>query len=411
MSPEVAISTHELSKRYAITQPIGEPTLRGVIYSFFRNPLNFFRREPKEYFWALQNVSIEIFQGEVVGIIGKNGSGKSTLLKILSRVTRPTRGRAYVRGRIGSLLEAGAGFHEDLTGRENVYFSGILLGMTRQEIRKKFDAIVSFAEVEDFIDTPLRHYSNGMITRLGFAVAAHLEPEILIIDEALAVGDLYFQRKCMQKMEEVSRNSGKTILFVSHQMDLIRQISHRVIWLHEGQVRMVGTPDEVIPFYERELLLSNGATSSSSGMKEYSAQFVHWYLRPSQRNYVLKGPTSAQVVFVLRVSTSLRAPHYTLSLYDSEGHLLWSDSSSLETLDPGLYELSYDFPLLPLLPGSYQWRISLYDNSTLIEKWYGVPLLQVESPTGNRSLFLEQGVMQLPYKREITYQSPSSLLS
>lgn len=411
MSTEVAISTHELSKRYAINQSISEDTLRGAIHSFFRNPLGIFQKTHQEYLWALRNVSIEILRGEVVGIIGKNGSGKSTLLKILSRVTRPTKGKAYVRGRVGSLLEAGAGFHPDLTGRENVYFSGILLGMTRQEIRRKFDAIVSFAEVESFIDTPLRHYSSGMVTRLGFAVAAHLEPEILIIDEALAVGDLYFQRKCLQKIEEVSRNSGRTILFVSHQMDLIRQVAHKIIWLHEGKVRMMGSPDEVLPHYERALLFPNGSDLSSLDTETYPAQFIHWYLKPSQQSYILYGADSAQVVFVLKVNTNLNSPHYMLALYDSEGHLLWSDSTFLEPLLPGLYELSYEFPLLPLLPGSYQWRISLYNGENLIEKWHGVPLLQVESPKHVHSLFTNRGVMQLPYKREITCQSPSSLLS
>ncbi|MDW8235425.1 MAG: polysaccharide ABC transporter ATP-binding protein [Bacteroidia bacterium] len=411
MSSTVVISTHELSKRYYIDQSIPEDTLRGVIHSFLRNPLNILKEKPKEHLWALQDVSIEIMQGEVVGIIGKNGSGKSTLLKILTRVTRPTKGKAYIRGRVGSLLEAGTGFHPDLTGRENIYFSGVLLGMTRQEIRKKFDDIVGFAELKSFIDTSIKHYSSGMITRLGFAVAAHLETEILIIDEALAVGDLYFQRKCLQKMEEVSRSSGRTILFVSHQMDLIRKICHRVIWLHQGRVRMIGTPDEVIPHYERSLLLSNGSTHSTSGINVLPAQFLHWYLGPSQQNYVLHAPNAAQVIFVLRVDSSIRSPHYTLHLHDSEGHLLWSDIASLDPLLPGTYELSYDFPLLPLLPGSYQWRITLYDGKNIIEKWDAVPLLQVESPNYARTLFSHRGVMQLPYKREINCQVPSSFPS
>src|SRR5204863_7970029 len=186
----------------------------------------------KEEFWAHKDVSFEVKQGEVVGIIGRNGAGKSTLLKILSRITEPTTGRVRIKGRVASLLEVGTGFHPELSGRENVFLNGAILGMTRVEIKRKFDEIVAFAEVEKFLDTPVKRYSSGMYVRLAFAVAAHLEPEILVVDEVLAVGDAEFQKKCMGKMGEVAKGSGRTVLFVSHNMAAVRTLCHSAILLN-----------------------------------------------------------------------------------------------------------------------------------------------------------------------------------
>jgi len=202
-----------------------------------------------EDFWALQNVSFEIKQGEVVGIIGRNGAGKSTLLKVLSRITEPTAGRIQINGRVACLLEVGTGFHPELTGRENIYLNGTILGMTRKEIRKKFDEIVAFAEIEKFLDTPVKHYSSGMYVRLAFAVAAHLEPEILVVDEVLAVGDVQFQKKCLGKMQDVAEQEGRTVLFVSHNMTSIQKLCNRVILLDKGQIKTIGKPQDIIPAY------------------------------------------------------------------------------------------------------------------------------------------------------------------
>ncbi len=202
----------------------------------------------KERFWALEDVNFEVFPGDSLAIIGKNGAGKSTLLKILSRITPPTKGEIVIRGRLASLLEVGTGFHSELTGRENVYLNGSILGLTRKEITAQFDAIVDFSGVEAFLDTPLKHYSSGMQLRLAFAVAAHLEPEILVIDEVLAVGDSAFQQKCIEKMTEVSR-SGRTILFVSHNMQAVRNLCRRGILLDKGGIRVSGNIDEAIDAY------------------------------------------------------------------------------------------------------------------------------------------------------------------
>jgi lipopolysaccharide transport system ATP-binding protein len=200
------------------------------------------------FIWALKDVHFEVQQGEVVGLIGRNGAGKSTLLKILARITRPTEGRAEIHGRVGSLLEVGTGFHPELTGRENVYMSGAILGMRKAEMDRKFDEIVAFSEVERFLDTPLKHYSSGMQVRLAFAVAAHLEPEILFIDEVLAVGDASFQKKCLGKMGEVSRQ-GRTIIFVSHNMVALRSLCTRLIWLEAGRVEEAGDPNDLVSHY------------------------------------------------------------------------------------------------------------------------------------------------------------------
>jgi len=252
------IEVRDLSKRYRIgLQEKRHETLAGQIGSILRAPIDNFRRlrdlsrfgaEDESVFWALKDINFDVQQGDVLGIIGHNGAGKSTLLKILSRITEPTSGEIRIKGRISALLEVGTGFHPELTGRENIYMNGTILGMTRKEIDRKLDEIVDFSGVEKYIDTPVKFYSSGMKVRLGFAVAAHLEPEILIIDEVLAVGDAEFQRKCLGKMESVA-NSGRTVLFVSHDLTAIENICKRVILLTRGQISFDGEVRNTIAKY------------------------------------------------------------------------------------------------------------------------------------------------------------------
>jgi lipopolysaccharide transport system ATP-binding protein len=252
---QVIITAENLSKRYFIGHqgPTGDG-VRHILESIFRNPAGWFKRRREqshareEEFWALRDVSFAINQGDVVGIIGRNGAGKSTLLKVLSRITEPTTGRIEIGGRVASLLEVGTGFHGDLTGRENIFLNGAILGMTKQEIKRKFDEIVAFSEIEKFLDTPVKRYSSGMFVRLAFAVAAHLEPEILIVDEVLAVGDSAFQKKCLGKMDEVAKG-GRTVLFVSHNMAVMRQICSKGLLLNQGRVMKSGTIGEVVDTY------------------------------------------------------------------------------------------------------------------------------------------------------------------
>jgi lipopolysaccharide transport system ATP-binding protein len=251
----IAIRAEDLGKQYRITAARHRPnTLRDALAGSVRGLASRLRgrgeRQPgRETVWALRGVSFEAGRGDVLGIVGANGAGKSTLLKILARITEPTTGQAEVHGRVGSLLEVGTGFHSELTGRENVFLSGAILGMRRAEIARKFDEIVAFAEVERFIDTPVKHYSSGMGLRLAFAVAAHLEPEILIIDEVLAVGDARFQRKCLGKMQDVSSREGRTVLFVSHNMNAVQRLCNRCLLLREGELAAAGPTAEVMSRY------------------------------------------------------------------------------------------------------------------------------------------------------------------
>src|ERR1700761_4365330 len=236
---EAVIRVEGLGKRYRVGERERYVVLRDVIMRALKRPFSGRKRASVDYLWALKDVDFEIKQGEVVGLVGRNGAGKTTLLKLLSRITRPTTGSATIKGRVGSLLEVGTGFHPELTGRENIYLSGAILGMRKREIDAKHDEIVAFAEVERFLDTPLKFYSTGMQMRLAFAVAAHLEPEILLVDEVLAVGDIEFQKKCLGKMQDIS-HSGRTIVFVSHQTNQIRRLCERVIWIDAGRLRQEG---------------------------------------------------------------------------------------------------------------------------------------------------------------------------
>jgi lipopolysaccharide transport system ATP-binding protein len=234
------------------------------------NPYRPWNESPDRSIWALKDVSLNIEQGEVVGVIGRNGAGKSTLLKILTRITPPTEGEAEIFGRIGSLLEVGTGFHPELTGRENIYLNGAILGMRRVEVARKFDEIIAFAEVESFLDTPVKRYSSGMYMRLAFSVAAHLEPGILLVDEVLTVGDVAFQRKCLGKMGEVARR-GRTVLFVSHQMFAIRTLCERALWLDAGRLIKDGPALEVVLECERSLLQASSANAASINREEVPA--------------------------------------------------------------------------------------------------------------------------------------------
>jgi lipopolysaccharide transport system ATP-binding protein len=262
---DAVITVENVSKRYLIGHRSGEKggyrytALRDVIGREARNLARkavdvvrgrqVVQGDEVEEFWALKNVSFDVRQGEVVGIIGRNGAGKSTLLKILSRITEPTEGRVRLGGRVASLLEVGTGFHPELTGRENIFLNGAILGMTQRELRQKFDEIVAFSDIERFLDTSVKHYSSGMYVRLAFAVAAHLEPEILVVDEVLAVGDAEFQKKCLGKIDQVSRREGRVVLFVSHNMGVISSLCPRIIWLDQGSVRRQGEARDVISEY------------------------------------------------------------------------------------------------------------------------------------------------------------------
>jgi homopolymeric O-antigen transport system ATP-binding protein len=375
---ETVIRVEGLSKKYIIGhQRNGSDGLRHVLqdkltapFRWLRNPQYAIRNPQSEPFWALKDVSFDVKQGEVVGIIGRNGAGKSTLLKILSRITEPTSGRVRILGRVASLLEVGTGFHPELTGRENVFLNGAILGMTREEIKRKFDEIVAFAEVEKFLDTPVKRYSSGMYVRLAFAVAAHLEPEILIVDEVLAVGDAQFQKKCLGKMNEVV-GVGRTVLFVSHQMSAIESICTRCIVLNSGQIKFAGTTVDAVRAYSREMIsiidYQDHANIIRAG--EGLVRFTSFGLEDDDGQRVYSAASGKPLTLVFGYEATPCSEHslsFGFSIHTTAGQticVLYSDYQGI-TFSP-VYErgmLKFTTPRLILAPGTYYVRVRLLVN-------------------------------------------------
>lgn len=371
-----AITVHNLAKRYRLNHQSAAhhqyKTLRDSLASLaaapFRRLKNISDKPTSEDFWALKDISFTVDQGEVLGIIGQNGAGKSTLLKILSRITKPTAGQIKLKGRVGSLLEVGTGFHPELTGRENIYLNGSILGMSRRDITQKFDQIVDFAEVEKFLDTPVKRYSSGMYVRLAFAVAAHLQPEILIVDEVLAVGDLAFQRKCMGRMRDVGR-SGCTVLFVSHNMPAVESLCTRAVLLDRGTVIMQGSTPDVIRQYHRQII--NAAPRATHTPLTIP--------RPQAQHHLFKSATllddknlptqyiplsgAFHLRLTLEAQTALEDPMVAIGIDDTLGQRLLTvytppHRQSVGRLT-GPCEIDCRIPHFPLSPGDYSIKLAL----------------------------------------------------
>lgn len=361
-----AISVQGLGKRYRISHEIETApyrTLRDSLAGLVASPWRRWRSPAAarcQEFWALKDVEFEVQPGEVVGIIGRNGAGKSTLLKILSRIIRPTTGGADIHGRVGSLLEVGTGFHPELSGRENIYMSGAILGMSRREIAANFEAIVEFAEVEAFLDTPVKRYSSGMQVRLAFAVAAHLQPEILIIDEVLAVGDAAFQHKCLGRMRDVSR-SGRTVLFVSHNMGAVDALCDRGIVLSGGQVAFTGSPQDAIRQYFREL----DAASAESSLAERPRiaplrpviQQITFHDAHGETVQSLAAGHGLSIRIAYEHDAPLVDPYFGITLENATGTpLVWLQTRLQQGRLPNLPRagiVTCEVPELPLVPGVY----------------------------------------------------------
>lgn len=364
---DTVIRVENLGKKYIIGHQKREryTALRDVLAdgakSFGRQMLKpFGKRMPNpafEEFWALKDVSFEIKQGDRVGVIGRNGAGKSTLLKILSRITEPTNGRISIKGRVASLLEVGTGFHPELTGRENIYLNGAILGMSKAEIQRKFDEIVAFAEVEKFLDTPVKRYSSGMYVRLAFAVAAHLEPEILIVDEVLAVGDAEFQKKCLGKMEDVGKE-GRTVLFVSHNMATINALCEEVIWLSHGHVEMEGKAEQITSKYLLHGTENIGEVILNNNNYDKRFWFKRLYLFTQEGNITSFFDIREPIKIYLEYYTNQFIKNFELSLrvYNSSGVPIFTTNrtSSLSfELKAGNHISEIEIPPLFLVPGSY----------------------------------------------------------
>lgn len=365
---DVAIRTQNLGKLYRTGQYIGYSLREGMMDAFLA-PFRRLRRHPSpvsnqnDYIWALKNVSFEVKQGEAVGIIGRNGAGKTTLLRVLTRITEPTEGYAEICGRVGSLLEVGTGFHGELTGRENIYLNGAVLGMKKKEIDSKFDEIVNFSEVEKFIDTPVKRFSSGMQVRLAFAVAAHLEPEILLVDEVLAVGDAAFQKKCLGKMGDVA-GEGRTVLLVSHRMEAIMGLCSRAIWLDSGSIVTEGPADQVVRKYladvSKQAELKGTLAERTDRRGDGRLRITGFRMRDSNGNPIDSVIVGDAVEFVLPYVTTgepARNVNVWFWIRDDLGRNLmcfWSrlTGDDFEYLPPE-GELVCSVPRFPLVPGTY----------------------------------------------------------
>jgi len=325
--------------------------------------------EKKGEFWALKDVSFDVHQGDVLGIIGKNGAGKSTLLKILSRITSPTSGNVKIKGRIASLLEVGTGFHPDLTGRDNVYLNGSFLGMKKWEIDKRFDEIVDFSGIEKFIDTPVKRYSSGMYVRLAFAVAAHLDPEILIIDEVLAVGDAEFQKKCLGKMQDVSQNLGKTVLFVSHGMGVIQKLCNKAVLLKNGQIIDSGNTNKVIDTYLFETNYKSNEYSFSHLPKNEYANAYKLFIEDILGNSLLEIPVGKPWVVKVhfKVHQNIKNLVIGLGLIHSSESPIRTTWSEPKDYDPGTYVATFKEEKLFFATGKYRLVVGLSQNTKSIE--------------------------------------------
>jgi lipopolysaccharide transport system ATP-binding protein len=354
---DIIIRAEGLGKRYrrGLTGP--PETLRDLLSRVVGSPLAAMRRPSQEYFWALRDVGLEVRQGEVLGLIGRNGAGKTTLLKILSRITRPTTGWAEIHGRVRSLLEVGTGFHGELSGRENTYLSGSILGMGKSEIDRKFDEIVAFAEVDKFIDTPVKHYSSGMYVRLAFAVAAHLEPEILLVDEVLAVGDISFQNKCLGKMGDVAK-AGRTVVMVSHNHAAISRLCRRTVWIEKGAIAADGDSETLIAQYLRSV-----ATASDEQTWERSGsahvRFTSVEILDSAGNPCPHLPMGHDAVIRAsgksdRGGTEFNfAAHFTATT-GAVALWMYDQMKTFRVNSQGEFSVEMRIPSLMLMPGSYQ---------------------------------------------------------
>jgi lipopolysaccharide transport system ATP-binding protein len=382
------IHVENLGKKYIITHQRESSSryrykaLRDVIASGAKSLTKTFlkpssKKMPnpeREEFWALKDISFEVSQGEAVGIIGHNGAGKSTLLKILSRITQPTEGRITIKGRVASLLEVGTGFHPELTGRENIYLNGSLLGMSRFEIKKKFDEIVEFAEVEKFLDTPVKRYSSGMYVRLAFAVAAHLEPEILVVDEVLAVGDSAFQKKCLGKMGDVATKEGRTVLFVSHSMQAIAQLTKRCLLLSRGNIQYNGDTDQAVRLYLAGYKDDSKPQACYQAPENKTGNYVAWarvYTSLGQGVHCWGKPMTFEfALHVTKPHESLRFSFQVVSILQQSICLfLFCEPEAPFYQEPGTFILRCEIPKFRLYMGSYTLRtwFSERRSNTLLE--------------------------------------------
>lgn len=396
LTSDTAIVADGLTKTYRIGASAAYHTLREMLTGLIRLPGRR-TRTPEADVHALRKVSFHVRRGEVLGVIGRNGAGKTTLLKVLSRITQPTSGEARIRGRVATLFEVGTGFHPELTGRENILLNGTILGMRRREVREKLDEIVAFSGVEEFIDVPVKRYSSGMYLRLAFSVAAHLEPEILFIDEVLGVGDLAFQRKCLGKMDEVSKQ-GRTILFVSHQLNQVRRLCQRSIWLDSGAIRADGPTSTVLARYEAAM---SEVPAQTDGLAS-PARFLGWELIGSDGvSDAIEHLGEVMLRLTLQVNRVIRRGNHGICLFNSEQQLMWGADTRDLQFNPGRYHFEYRIASLPLRPGPYHLHASIWEEEELLDSCYFPRTLVIATRPLTHSQDRWTGVLNVPYEMSI----------
>jgi lipopolysaccharide transport system ATP-binding protein len=412
----VVIEAENISKRFFL----GERNQRAFFEDVTAKSIRGFHRllRPQEAvkdkhstrdFWALRDVSFRIIQGQTLGIIGENGAGKSTLLKILSRITRPTTGTVKVYGRLASLLEVGTGFHPEFSGRDNIYLNGTMLGLSRKEVRKRFDQIVEFSGLEQFIDVPVKNYSSGMYVRLAFSVAAHLNPEIVILDEVLAVGDAVFQKKCFDRMEEIIKE-GHAAILVSHGMGNVRRMSQVCMWLRHGHVEMFGPTHEVVSCYEKETtheVVSHyerqTAEQHQAAQPDPLASLSYWSVHSklsADPHTIIAGQAKVTFRFEIEITSIVPDGVVSVSIADAQGLILFSHEGDLRQTKAGNILLTLELPFLPLKPGEYIVTCTISDDKHPVAFLRATPELTVlEDKSIERSGY--HGVLNLPAKLSV----------
>jgi lipopolysaccharide transport system ATP-binding protein len=401
---EVVIKGEGLGKKYIIAHQhsASYQTFREKLVKTVKGLPKYLQKQKasgpgdaKEEFWSLKNLNFEINQGDVVGIIGRNGAGKSTLLKLISRITEPTTGRLELTGRVASLLEVGTGFHPELTGRENIFLNGVIFGMTQPEIRRKFDEIVEFSGVEKFLDTPVKRYSSGMYVRLAFAVAAHLEPEILVVDEVLAVGDVEFQNKCLGKMKDVSQTDGRTVLFVSHNMAAIQSLCSKGLFLEKGGLRYAGTIEETLAqYFDKSNNLSHWRGEDG---EKGQVVITETYVQPTSPKGQFVSGEELEIGLTFNAASHIPDLWLTFTILSPQGSELitvfYNDFRDIGPISPGTYQAKFRIPAFTLAPGGYrlEFNVSLPFIKRLNSNLSSLSFEMMGNPDGRGDRYFVRG--------------------